>query len=148
MSYKDKERGKENAKKWVKENPEKVKANQKKYVEANKDTVRANSLAWYHRNKERDLIKSRAKYHDGRRIKDWLIKQYGDQPCMDCDKVWLFCAMDFDHRPDEVKSFCVSKLNVWVATPSSIAKVMKEIDKCDFVCASCHRVRTWKRNNS
>ena len=82
-----------------------------------------------------------------KRIHDWLEATFKSTPCMDCNKLWLFCAMDFDHRPNEIKSFHVSRMNERVINSSNIAAVMKEIDKCDYVCASCHRIRTWKRKN-
>ena len=141
MPYRDKEY----EKKWVKENPEKVKANKKKYVEENGDKVKANALAWYYRNIEQEQAKGRAKYRDGNRIIDWLIEKYEGQPCMDCERAFPYCAMEFDHRGDEPKEFHVSKMNCYVASSKNIAKVMKEIDKCDFVCACCHKIRTWER---
>ena len=73
----------------------------------------------------------------------WLKAKFEGTPCMDCSKVFPWCVMDFDHRPGEIKSFRISKLNTYKATPYRIAMVIKEIDKCDLVCSNCHRIRTY-----
>lgn len=58
-------------------------------------------------------------------------------PCMDCGRVFPPCAMDFDHRDPAEKSFTVS-VNIEIALDVLLA----EIEKCDVVCACCHRIRT------
>lgn len=62
---------------------------------------------------------------------------------MDCDGVFAWCAMDFDHRPGELKEFRIGGIGGSRATFNGIAKVELEIMKCDLVCACCHRVRTF-----
>lgn len=64
------------------------------------------------------------------------IKKSG--PCTDCGGTFPPVAMDFDHRPNEIKLKEVSKI-------STFAAVDAEIAKCDLVCANCHRVRTYQR---
>jgi hypothetical protein len=48
--------------------------------------------------------------------------------------------MDFDHLGLEEKLNEVSKLTSW-----GIEKVKQEINKCEVVCANCHRERTHQR---
>ena len=72
----------------------------------------------------------------------WIKTKYEGLPCMDCKRVFPWCAMDFDHRPEETKEFGIAMMSSYKATPDRISKVMKEISKCDLVCASCHRIRT------
>jgi len=67
---------------------------------------------------------------------------------MDCHRVFPWCAMDFDPRPDEIKSFRLSRNGYRLATPERISEVLKEIAKCDLVCSNCHRVRTQERHNA
>ena len=62
-------------------------------------------------------------------------------PCQDCGNVFPPCAMDFDHRPGEVKVLEISKCK-------TRTQVDLEVPKCDLVCANCHRIRTWKRGLS
>ena len=61
--------------------------------------------------------------------------------CMDCGmKVTrenYFC-FDFDHREPMEKSFAISSKSRDVAR----ATLEAEFDKCDLVCANCHRIRT------
>ena len=64
---------------------------------------------------------------------------------MDCNGVFAWVAMDFDHRPEETKEFAIGRMAGYSSTPDNIAKVEKEIAKCDLVCSNCHRVRTQDR---
>jgi hypothetical protein len=61
-------------------------------------------------------------------------------PCMDCGYSYPTECMDFDHVRGR-KVFMVNTQNVlrrW-------AIVLKEVAKCDLVCANCHRTRTKNR---
>jgi L-lysine 2,3-aminomutase len=50
--------------------------------------------------------------------------------------------MDFDHRDGNEKSHNVGSM---VAHHYSKELIAQEIEKCDLVCANCHRVRTRDR---
>ena len=65
-----------------------------------------------------------------------------DVPCMDCEGRFPPEAMDFDHRDPATKEFSVSS-----AAHHGIGwdRILAEIEKCDIVCANCHRVRTKRR---
>ena len=65
-----------------------------------------------------------------------LLKQ---EPCMDCGFKFPPVAMDFDHVRG-VKVATVSQMNSF-----SWSRVILELDKCDLVCANCHRIRTQSR---
>lgn len=71
-----------------------------------------------------------------------LVNEAKSRPCADCGLSYPFYVMDFDHR--EVKDFAISQ--AWRAR--SWAAVMAEIEKCDVVCANCHRERTHRRQPS
>lgn len=64
-------------------------------------------------------------------------------PCMDCGGSFASCAMDFDHRPGLDKVNHVSHLALMAKTHP--VALVAEMDKCDVVCANCHRVRTVQR---
>lgn len=64
-----------------------------------------------------------------------------ERPCYDCGGVFPPEAMDWDHRPGTNKCFDISK---GVRTYSEEA-VIDEINKCQLVCACCHRIRTTTR---
>ena len=60
-----------------------------------------------------------------------------DVPCADCGGRFPKPCMDFDHRDPAQKSFTVSG-----GMPRGLASVLREIAKCDVICANCHRLRT------
>lgn len=72
------------------------------------------------------------------RVRQFVNDQKVGKPCADCGNSYHPVAMDFDHRPGEVKTKDVAKIFTFAA-------VMAEMAKCDLVCSNCHRVRTWKR---
>lgn len=70
-----------------------------------------------------------------------FLKEYkSNKPCKDCNNTFPPYVMDFDHIKEKTKD--VSSLVYY-----SIAKLKKEISKCELVCANCHRIRTFNRNN-
>lgn len=69
-----------------------------------------------------------------------LIRSAKSRPCIDCGIQYPYYVMDFDHRDGTTKSFILS--DVPRATSKSL---MKEIEKCDVVCANCHRERSHQR---
>jgi hypothetical protein len=48
--------------------------------------------------------------------------------------------MDFDHRDPSQKEFNLG--SEAIREMYSLEKLQAEIDKCDIVCANCHRIRT------
>lgn len=71
-----------------------------------------------------------------------LIAKAKDVPCSDCGRRFPKVAMDFDHRPGLKKEFTVSAMS---SGSWSTVRVQAEIDKCEVVCANCHRIRTFAR---
>ena len=74
--------------------------------------------------------------------KMWELLQAAS--CADC-KIEDSRVLEFDHRPNEKKSFSVSR--AVAGSTRSWELIKKEIDKCDIVCANCHRIRTMTRGN-
>jgi len=70
-----------------------------------------------------------------------LVTEAKDRPCMDCGERYPYYVMDLDHVRG-TKSF---DLSVAGRHMKSLATVQKEIDKCDVICANCHRKRTFNR---
>jgi len=130
-------------------------------TEEQKEAARERSRKHYAANREKKLAYQRnynKEYRQGirRKRKDndanglsiigWITIKYSGIPCMDCGGVFDWCAMDFDHRPDEEKEFAISRMSRYLATSERLSLIEKEIAKCDLVCSNCHRVRTKKRN--
>jgi hypothetical protein len=90
----------------------------------NKDKVRESSKIakkkLFHKNKE-------------------YIRKAKDVPCLDCETKYPHYVMDFDHIGEKIASV------TYLAHNKSLKEVIKEIAKCEIVCANCHRVRTYKR---
>lgn len=69
-----------------------------------------------------------------------LIYEYKkDKPCVDCNEIHPPWAMDFDHIDPSEKEFNISNA---ARSELSWETILKEIEKCDLVCALCHRYRT------
>ncbi len=98
---------------------------------------------YYHQNREKqlELVKIRKERYIEERKK--FLEEVKNKPCLDCGKKYPAWVMDFDHRDGELKLGNVSKLALrkfW-----SISRILEEIEKCDLVCANCHRERTYRR---
>jgi hypothetical protein len=84
-------------------------------------------------------------YIERNRERKRLFREYymenKDKPCTDCGVQYDPICMEYDHRDPSTKLFNVSQpQNV-----SSMKKLVEEIDKCDVVCANCHKIRTWRK---
>lgn len=64
--------------------------------------------------------------------------------CADCGYAEHPAALDFDHAPGELK---VKSLSDMARNGHTIEAIEAEMDKCDVVCANCHRIRTFNRAN-
>ena len=73
-----------------------------------------------------------------RKRKEQAIECLGGK-CLDCGGVYVRDVYDFHHRDPAQKEMPLNqmfKLN-W-------KKVKSEIDKCDLLCANCHRIRHYR----
>ena len=71
-----------------------------------------------------------------------MVNQYKSKPCADCGESYPSVAMDLDHVKGE-KVFEISNMGHYPRW-----KVLAELDKCEVVCANCHRIRTKNRRLS
>jgi len=77
------------------------------------------------------------------RNKEFIFEYLLEHPCVDCGEDDPI-VMEFDHLPGCDKKYEVSSM---VGSSYSIETIKKEIDKCEVVCANCHKRRTAKRGN-
>jgi hypothetical protein len=64
-------------------------------------------------------------------------------PCADCGNTFPDVCMDFHHIGEKdktlsgySKSSMVGRMKKW-----SLKKINEELDKCEVLCACCHRIR-------
>lgn len=69
-----------------------------------------------------------------------LIKEAKNVPCVDCHETYPWYCMDFDHLRDKKFNLSVAAQKAW-----ALDTIRAEIEKCDVVCANCHRKRTFER---
>lgn len=96
---------------------------------------------YYEENKE--------KYRIATRSRRSIFRQHiesikSDTPCHDCGIQYPPYIMDFDHVRGEKRWNIGSQLQ----RASSLSDLQEEIDKCEIVCANCHRHRTHQRQLS
>ena len=70
-----------------------------------------------------------------------IIQEAKNLPCTDCGGRFPSYVMDFDHRPGVTKVAILSRMH----KTHGKAAILAEIEKCDVVCANCHRIRTFSR---
>ena len=90
----------------------------------------ANNKKTYLDQKTKRSLKYRLEFYD------WLKKQ----ECTDCGEK-NFRVLELDHQRD--KSYNISERISY--TP--FKTIMKELEKCEVVCANCHRIRTARQFN-
>jgi len=74
-------------------------------------------------------------------LKTWMI-ELKSKVCIDCGGKFPTCCMDFDHCRGAKKKYNVGTM---FAHHYSRELIQMELDKCDLVCANCHRIRTRDR---
>ena len=80
--------------------------------------------------------KCRAEAVQRRRDKIKLMSiEYKGGKCQNCGYDRCKDALEFRHRNESQKDFAIS----YKGYTRSWAKVKAELDKCDLVCANCHR---------
>lgn len=62
--------------------------------------------------------------------------------CLDCT-ITNPLVLEFDHMPGFEKKFDIAR--AVSGSTRSWKAIQKEIDKCEIVCANCHRIRTMTR---
>lgn len=87
--------------------------------------------------KEKDRLIKSNKVSNAKKL-EWL-RSLKDIPCKDCGQTFPPYVMDFDHLGD--KEFGIASYYIRYGRE----KLIKEMAKCEVVCANCHRIRTFER---
>ena len=103
----------------------------------NKEDQKAASKRYYTANKASYLARNK-KYR--RSIKQFAQQIKESSACADCGISYPYYVMDFDHLADKER-----EIN-FLASTGRIGALKREIEKCEIVCANCHRIRTHRRS--
>lgn len=98
-----------------------------------------NRLREHYTNNKQYYRDKRNRNRDKYRVNSRTLKE--SRPCFDCGVFYPYYVMDWDHRDSKGKVAGVSQL----VSSGYVSKTKKEIEKCDLVCANCHRIRTFQR---
>lgn len=93
-----------------------------------------------------NLHRAQVRANDRRRIaaaRRHVLAHLDENPCVDCSESHLV-VLDFDH----VLGAKVKTVGALAGEGASIRRIDDEIEKCDVVCANCHRRRTYTRARS
>ncbi len=95
--------------------------------------VRLATRRHYANNKEQYRVRNRMQ---AARKAEFIRKQR-EVPCADCGIQYPYYIMEFDHKNPEEKEFSISNM-----ATMGWARIRKELEKCEVVCANCHTART------
>lgn len=103
---------------------------------------RIRSRQYYAENKEKhkqDILKRKNANIGNSQRK--VVEYLKNHPCVDCNESDII-VLEFDHQRDKFKN--VSEM---VMQGYTFERILKEIEKCEVVCANCHKRRTAKTYN-
>ena len=92
---------------------------------------------WYRANRARRKAKVRV---DRESHVEWMNSLKEGIPCIDCGRIYPTYVMEWDHLPDSVKSLVLSDAR---RAAFSKERILAELEKCELLCANCHRERTF-----
>lgn len=78
-----------------------------------------------------------------RRNRDYVLNYLSTHPCVSCGNP-DFRVLEFDHIDRSIKTNNVSDLS---RTACGLHKIQEEIDKCQVLCANCHRIKTFENQD-
>ena len=114
----------------------------KAWREKNKGKLQAYQRAWRITNNISVSIAQKKHSKKKRALRYKMIANAKDKQCADCGLRYPPCVMDFDHVRGK-KLFTIAD-NI----KGPLLKLIEEIEKCDIVCANCHRLRELQRRES
>jgi hypothetical protein len=111
-----------------------------KDVEDRKEYARSYSRQYYQRNRQRLLEKQKEKNRRHiAKVGAWLNEYKKQLSCARCSESHP-ATLQFHHRDPKDKEFAISvyRMGKW-----SKERILKEIAKCEVICANCHAKEHW-----
>ena len=87
-----------------------------------------------HRRRRRNQKTYRYQKKRRKTIKAALVAQRGGR-CQDCGYMGVLAVFEFHHRDASSKEFGIGNFT------GALARLLAEAEKCDLLCANCHRLR-------
>jgi hypothetical protein len=110
------------------------------HTEEGKAKRREDSKRHYQRHTADYLARNTKSKHEKR---DFIQKYKEYHGCMDCKGKFPYFVLDLDHRDPNDKKFALNRIHLL----TSWEKMVEEINKCDVVCANCHRIRSYEKGH-
>lgn len=111
-----------------------------KYATENFDRLQKWRREYNQKNKDPKRERDRQRKADAKAFVD----AFKARPCADCGKQWPPIAMDLDH----VRGAKVKGVAMLVSGAYKLDLIKIELEKCEVVCACCHRIRTHSRRDN
>lgn len=91
---------------------------------------------------KKNVAKRNHKYRDT--IRQFILDKLKVSECKDCGNNDIR-VLEFDHLPEFKKEYNISDM---LKSSLSINLIEIEMNKCDIVCANCHRIRSIIRQDN
>ena len=96
------------------------------------------TVSYYLGDSQRAKIKERSQKRRNE-LRTMLSEIKESSGCVDCGVKYPYYVLDFDHLDDKVDGIGI------MIRSHPIEEILKEVKKCEVVCANCHRERTQQR---
>lgn len=114
-----------------------------RYRERHRERLRERAREKYHaeperhREYQRQFRRRRPEYarNWARERREWIRSLKKGRPCDGCGQTFAPAAMDWHHRDPATKAFGINGS----AYSRSKEAILAEVEKCDLLCANCHR---------
>lgn len=106
----------------------------------NRGALIAKRVTFNRSNRTKKAIRDAARKAEGKAFVD----AFKSKPCADCGREFPPVAMDLDH----VRGTKFRNVASLVSGAYRLELIRIELDKCDVVCACCHRIRTATRGEN
>lgn len=121
-------------------NKDRINKNRKEWLdncsEETKEKIKEGAKRWRQSPAGKANLKAARDRHKQERVD--FIRAAKDAPCVDCGVEYPHYVMDLHHRDPSDKLYTVSQMS---GQNKSWVLIKAEIDKCDVICANCHRER-------
>ena len=106
-------------------------------IERRREQQREYAANYYANNKQKQIA---ANAKRKRATMVWFREYKATLKCMKCGENHPAC-LDFHHKDPSEKDMALQKIMV---SGRSKKRIMEEINKCDVLCANCHRKFHWE----